>query len=208
MELLTLGQLLTCPLLEFADRINQVGPTGGRKGCGISPAVLWDMGQWRLAYGWVRTWDCWPAQRVGTVSQVSRWGSDGFPKFQTLTCHLAKCSQVSKEVNTSLKVVGTRNDRSSPSLTLFQKSTSWLRNCLLSRSLVGACSAGEVTLGLLVAQLWSLMVSLYLWDLHSPELWPLRLYPDAILKSASRLFPEPLVSPGFWDIAVSGLATW
>lgn len=31
-ELLTLGQLLTCPLLEFADRINQVGgPTGGWK---------------------------------------------------------------------------------------------------------------------------------------------------------------------------------
>lgn len=26
MELLTLGQLLSCPLLEFADRINQVGP--------------------------------------------------------------------------------------------------------------------------------------------------------------------------------------
>lgn len=28
-ELLTLGQLLTCPLLEFADQINQVGPTRG-----------------------------------------------------------------------------------------------------------------------------------------------------------------------------------
>lgn len=27
MELLTLGQLLTCPLLDFADRINQVGPS-------------------------------------------------------------------------------------------------------------------------------------------------------------------------------------
>lgn len=26
-DLLTLGQLLNCPLLEFADRINQVGPT-------------------------------------------------------------------------------------------------------------------------------------------------------------------------------------
>lgn len=30
-ELLTLGQLLSCPLLEFADRLNQVGPTGGRE---------------------------------------------------------------------------------------------------------------------------------------------------------------------------------
>lgn len=27
LELLTLGQLLTCPLLEFADRIKQVGPS-------------------------------------------------------------------------------------------------------------------------------------------------------------------------------------
>lgn len=30
-EFLTLGQLLTCPLLEFADQINQVGPTRGRE---------------------------------------------------------------------------------------------------------------------------------------------------------------------------------
>lgn len=31
MELLTLGQLLTCPLLDFADRINQVGPSRERE---------------------------------------------------------------------------------------------------------------------------------------------------------------------------------
>lgn len=31
LDLLTLGQLLTCPLLEFADRINQVGPTRGSR---------------------------------------------------------------------------------------------------------------------------------------------------------------------------------
>lgn len=30
-DLLTLGQLLTCPLLDFADQINQVGPPGGRR---------------------------------------------------------------------------------------------------------------------------------------------------------------------------------
>lgn len=30
-ELLTLGQLLNCPLLEFADQMNQVRPTRGRE---------------------------------------------------------------------------------------------------------------------------------------------------------------------------------
>lgn len=42
MDLLTLGRLLNCPLLEFADRINQVGLTrrnggGWSKKCGLKP---------------------------------------------------------------------------------------------------------------------------------------------------------------------------
>lgn len=39
MDLLTVGQLLNCPLLEFADRINQVGLTGRSRG-GLSEKLV------------------------------------------------------------------------------------------------------------------------------------------------------------------------
>lgn len=39
LDLLTLGQLLSCPLLEFADRINQVGLTR-RNGGGLSEKLV------------------------------------------------------------------------------------------------------------------------------------------------------------------------
>lgn len=47
MNLLTLGQLLNCPLLEFADRINQVGFTrrsggGWSEKCVLKPAEAYN----------------------------------------------------------------------------------------------------------------------------------------------------------------------